>query len=70
MSNETSPSHRAYLIRCWRDKSSYDEEHPWRFSVEEILPRRRRTGFGDLEALIEFLRAELACGPNESTDEL
>jgi len=52
------------------------KEPLWRFSVEEILPssppagsgqrklkalpERRRKGFSSLEALIAFLRAELA----------
>jgi hypothetical protein len=70
MTQEQSPSYRAYLMRCWRDKSSSDEEHPWRFSVEEVLHERRRKGFSNLEALFAFLQAELACSPDESTDEL
>ena len=70
MSKEASSSYHAYLIRCWRDKSGSDEEHPWRFSVEEILPERRRKGFSRLEALFAFLQAELACSSDESTDEL
>jgi len=70
MSKETNPSYRAYLIRCWRDRSGSDEEHPWRFSVEEILSERRRRGFGSLEALVAFLQAEFACSPGESMDAL
>ncbi len=70
MTQETSPSYRAYLVRCWRDKSSSDKERPWHFSVEEVLHERRRRGFGSLEALFAFLQAELACSPDESTDEL
>ena len=70
MPQETSPSYRAYLVRCWRDRSSSDEEHPWRFSVEEVLHERRRKGFSNLEALFAFLQAELACSSDGSTDEL
>ena len=70
MTQETSPSYRAYLVRCWRDKSSPDEEHPWRFLVEEVLHERRQKGFGRLEALFAFLQAELARNSGESSDKL
>jgi hypothetical protein len=69
MTQEQSPSYRAYLVRCWRDKSSSDEEFPWRFSVEEVLHERRQKGFSNLEALFAFLQVELARNPGESTDE-
>jgi hypothetical protein len=69
MTKETSPSYRAYLVRCWRDKSSSDEERPWHFSVEEVLHERRRKGFSRLEALFAFLQAELARDPVESSDQ-
>ena len=69
MSKETSPSYRAYLVRCWRDKSTSDEERPWRFSVEEILHERRRKAFKSLEELIAFLRDELACNRDGSIDD-
>jgi hypothetical protein len=69
MTQETSPSYRAYLVRCWRDKSSSDEERPWRFSVEEVLHERRRKAFSSPEALFAFLQAELACSPSEPSDE-
>jgi hypothetical protein len=37
----------------------------WRFSVEEILHKRCRRGFDDLEAFIAFMRAELAGGEDD-----
>jgi hypothetical protein len=70
MPKATTPSYRAYLVRCWREKSASDEEHPWRFSVEEVLHERRRKAFGSLEGLVAFLRDELTCNPGESKDEL
>ena len=61
MRAETTPPQRAYLVRCWCEQpSAYVGESFWRFSVEEIVPQRRRRGFGSLDALIAFLRAELA----------
>ncbi len=59
-------AYRAYLLRCWPERDTARSDHSqWRFSVEDILHERRRTGFGDLETLIAFLRAEFA----ESKDE-
>jgi hypothetical protein len=63
-------SYRAYLVRCWRDKSSSDEDCPWRFSVEEVLHERRRKAFASLNALFAFLQGELISKPDKSTDEL
>jgi hypothetical protein len=61
MRAETTPPQRAYLVRCWCEQHSATVgESSWRFSVEEIVPQRRRRGFGSLDALIAFLRAELA----------
>lgn len=59
-------SYRAYLLRCWREDDAVSGERPqWRFSVEEVLHERRRKGFASLEALLAFLRAELAGGEGE-----
>jgi hypothetical protein len=63
------PSYRAYLLRCWRERGAAGKEPLWRFSVEEILHERRRQGFSSLEALIAFLRAELASGKKEPSDD-
>jgi len=66
---ETPPTYLAYLVRCWREESAHDEEHPWRFSVEEVLHGRRRKAFSSPEALFAFLLAELACDPRDRVDE-
>jgi hypothetical protein len=64
------PSYRAYLLRCWQEGEAPPGKEPlWRFSVEEILHERRRKGFSSLEALIAFLRAELASGKEEPSDD-
>ncbi len=56
-------SYRAYLLRCWREEYATAEGSPqWRFSLEEVPHERWRTGFTSLEALMAFLRAELADG--------
>jgi hypothetical protein len=62
--------YRAYLVRCWQERESADDgERPWRFLVEEIWPERRKRGFSSQDALIAFLRAELAEGKDEPPDE-
>jgi P pilus assembly chaperone PapD len=67
---EKSHPYRAYLLRCWREgEAASDREPLWRFSVEEILPERRRKGFNNLEALIAFLRAELEGSEDEPSDD-
>jgi len=63
MHGEKSLMYRAYLLRCWQEGEAAPGEEPrYRFSVEEVLHRRRRQGFDGLEALVAFLRAELAGG--------
>ena len=65
-----NPPYRAYLLRCWRDgEATPDDGEPcWRFSLEEILHERRHRGFGSLEALVAFLRAELTGGTDEHSE--
>jgi hypothetical protein len=51
------PSYRAYLLRCWQE----GEAAPGK--------ERRRKGFSSLGGLIAFLRAELARGKEEPSDD-
>jgi hypothetical protein len=61
--------YQAYLVRCWRkERAAPDGSSQWRFSVEEVLHERRRRGFSSLEALLAFLRAELAGMEEEAAD--
>jgi hypothetical protein len=70
MHGEKSSPYRAYLLRCWQEGEAAPGKEPlWRFSVEEILNERRRKGFSSLGALIAFLRAELAGGEEEPSDD-
>lgn len=66
---ENPPTYLAYLVRCWREESAHDEEHPWRFSVEEVLHERCRKAFSSPEALFAFLLAELASDSSKPSDE-
>jgi hypothetical protein len=64
-----TPGYHAYLLRCWREEYAAPGREPgWRFSVEEVLHERRRWGFGSLEGLVAFLRAELAGGGDDAAN--
>jgi hypothetical protein len=79
MQGEKSRPYRAYLLRCLAEGEAVPGK------AEEILPfdpsagsgqrklrtlhERRRKGFSSLGALIAFLRAELARGQEESSDD-
>jgi hypothetical protein len=52
--------YRAYLLRCWQEgKAPHGDEIRWRYSLEEILHKRSRQVFDDLESLVAFLKDEL-----------
>jgi len=60
MRKEQKEPYRAYLLRCWPEGGiGTDQEPLWRFSVEDVFGERRWRGFGSLDALVVFLRAEL-----------
>jgi hypothetical protein len=62
-------AHHAYLLRCWQNGELADDQPcRWRFSVEEILQRRSRRGFESLDALVDFLRADLDDGESDPED--
>jgi len=59
-------TYQVFLLRVWRERpASPGRPAVWRFSLEDVRTRERR-GFGDLEALVAFLRAEVIGG--RSTD--
>jgi hypothetical protein len=69
MGRKTNRAYRAYLLRCWQEGETLGSEgHRWRFSVEEVLHKRRQRGFNGLEALFVFLRTELADEDMSSAD--
>jgi hypothetical protein len=58
--HDKPPRYRSYLLRIWETRSERPDEPPtWRFRLQDA-----RTGaqhaFPDLEALVAFLRAEMA----------
>jgi NADH dehydrogenase len=65
------PSYRAYLLRCWQEGGVGPGGEPgWRFSVEEVLPPRRRWGFGGRASLLAFLEIELGSAAEGPSDGL
>jgi hypothetical protein len=71
MRREKDEGYRAYLLRCWQEGGAgTDRGCPWRFAVEEVFGERRQQGFGSLEALLAFLRGELASEGDKPFGEL
>jgi hypothetical protein len=67
MHDEKRGPYRAYLLRCWQEGEPAPGEQPhWRFSIEEVLLKRRRQAFNSVQALAAFLRTEL----NDQDDEV
>ena len=63
MSGKKGEQHHAYLLRCWRvGRATAGEKPHWRFYIEEVLQKRPRQGFDDLDALVAFLRTEFVDG--------
>ncbi|HMP41265.1 MAG TPA: hypothetical protein PKA05_12845 [Roseiflexaceae bacterium] len=59
MTSVGTPSrYRSYLLRFWEERGHTREQVAWRFSLENPLTGERH-GFVTLEALMQFLQAEL-----------
>ncbi len=59
------PRYCAWLLRCWEVRSQQpDQPVGWRFSLEDPHTGHRH-GFASLEAVVAFLRADLALGCDE-----
>jgi len=52
------PAYRSYLLRLWEERSEQPAMVAWRCSLEDPLTGQRR-GFASLEALMDWLKAEL-----------
>ena len=65
--------YRAFLLRLWQERAaSPDRPAVWRFALEEARTGERH-GFGSLEAMVSFLRAQMEqdcerCKPKEEID--
>jgi hypothetical protein len=60
--------YRTFLLRCWQEgRASPGGRFTWRFSVEDVLDKRRRQGFGSFEQVIAYLRKMLANPEDESS---
>jgi hypothetical protein len=58
--SQTPPRYEIYVLRCWQERSSDDDEtvKVWRFSLEDPHTGQRQ-GFAGLEALLVALQADL-----------
>ena len=59
------PDYQSYLLRLWRVDEGQDG---WRVSLESTHTGERR-GFGTLEAMLDFLRRQLAARSERSRGE-
>ena len=58
--HDKPPRYRSYLLRMWEARGERPDEPPvWRFRLQEVQTGEQ-CAFPDLEALIAFLRAEMA----------
>ena len=67
MPNQTKlPLYRAQILRMWLESPAH---HPpaWRFSLEEI-GTESRSGFADLDALVEHLHSLMEQLPKQLSD--
>ena len=62
-------NHHTYILHFWQEGGSASDTseqadasapHEWRFYLEPVFEREKRYGFGSFEALVEFLKAEIA----------
>ena len=53
------PAYRSYLLRLWEERSEQPAMVMWRCSLEDALTGQRH-GFASLEALMDWLKAELS----------
>ena len=70
MSPQEKIPYQAYLLRCWRtENNSLDDPGAWRFMVEEVAGEQQRVGFISLEAVTDFLRAQLGESASQRVSE-
>jgi hypothetical protein len=61
-------TYRTFLVRWWHEGGApASERSSWRFTLEEV-GQPRRHGFNSLQALADFLDAELHGDDLETTD--
>lgn len=65
---ECANDYRSFLLRCWQEGEPETENEPgfkatseasWRFTLARIDDEQSKKGFASLEALVDYLQAEL-----------
>jgi len=58
---EEGENYRAFLLRCWQEPEAGPGGQPaWRFTLVQVGEERAKKGFASVEALLDYLREELA----------
>jgi len=60
-STAAEEDYRSYLLRLWREGQTADA---WRASLQSVITGERR-GFASLDALLDFLRDQIADAQNQ-----
>ncbi len=55
---ERPPRYHSYLLRFWEERGEEMPAPLWRFSLEDPLTEQR-FGFANLEALVNWIQAQL-----------
>ncbi len=53
------PRYHSFLLRFWEERGEEQEQTVWRFSLEDPLTDQRY-GFASLEALSDWIQAQIA----------
>ena len=60
METKKPKAYRTYLLRCWRQIERGPQDlSELRFSLQEILQKKREFGFGDFDEMVNFLVEDL-----------
>ena len=60
MSEKDQSQYRAYLLRCWQERTDNEGQLDWRFALISLTEIQTRHGFGSLAVLVDFLQDELS----------
>ena len=63
MSDDNTPTYRAFLLRCWRESPEVPGKEPiWHLSLTDVAGEQTEYEFASLSELVDFLRLVLMAG--------
>jgi hypothetical protein len=68
--NTGESSYQVYVLRLWREQMDADDQPAvWRFSLDDTATGKRY-GFGNIEALVAYLSAQIGSASQQMKTEL